>query len=409
MPNYRQKNKKNKNKNRQKQQQQQNQQDNKNKSQNQNQQANQPSATQNRQSTGNKDNQSQGRARREQSNQQQPPKSPKSPTPTTTATATTRPTPLAPADEPVNSSQQHHASSQDAREVDSTATTANASTATIFVQSDNLSSNEPSDFAAPTSSHQAITAAVDREECNRVEDADADALLSILDNKEAATYSEETAHSFRSEKGVEEFTMGNKDSKTSITSNDATALATTDDRAVATATADLCGVIRPDRTIVGARELETLQPATKTQMAKVIVHRIVRESSENGEGEKEKERQKDEDIDKVAQVARAGKQKLAQATEERQKTAVNDGQIGEHVLHEQLQSAADDVDGAQKSQRSKVIIHNIEQQAGGGGVGVSLQPAKAESKVIVHPIQQEVGNEAKKLHTSEGCCGKQRR
>ncbi|XP_017465529.1 PREDICTED: uncharacterized protein LOC108358266 isoform X2 [Rhagoletis zephyria] len=395
MPNYRQKNKKNKNKNRQKQQQQQqqqNQQDNKNKSQNQNQQANQPSATQNRQSTGNKDNQSQGRAQREQSNQQQPPKSPKSPTPTTTATATTLPTPLAPADEPVNSSQQHHASSQDAREVDSTATTPNASTATIFVQSDNLSSNEPSDFAAPTSSHQAITATVDREECNRVEDADADALLSKLDNKEAATYSEETAHSFRSEKGVEEFTMGNKDSKTSITSNDATALATTDDRAVATATADLCGVIRPDRTIVGARELETLQPATKTQMAKVIVHRIVRESSEDGEGEKEKERQKDEDIDKVAQVARAGKQKLAQATEERQKTAVNDGQI------------ADDVDGAQKSQRSKVIIHNIEQQAGGGGVGVSLQPAKAESKVIVHPIQQEGGNEAvvKKLHTSEG-------
>ncbi|XP_049309625.1 uncharacterized protein LOC105229701 isoform X4 [Bactrocera dorsalis] len=390
MPNYRQKNKRNKNKNRQKnqqQQQQQQQQQNKNKNENQNQNQNpqQPEiqqTDQNRQPSNNQDNQSQGQSRREQSNQQQQqqpttsPQTPKSPTPTATQT-----TPAASEDEPraATSPQQQPASSEDAREVDSDVPAA------ALNQCHNLNSNEP------TTSHQTFTTAVEREECNRVEDADAQ--LSKLDNKEA-THSDiaRIAEIVGAEcdSAVQESTMGNKDSKSDITNDDDAATTATTE--TVTASTDLCGMSRPDRTIAGARELDELHTAApKTQMAKVIVHRIVREtSSEGGENE-----QRIGDIDKVEQVASVGEQltsgktgelKVEVMDEQNAQVTATDGQIEGFALQTQVQSTAKEVETISEIQQPKVIVHKIEQKP------VEVQEAKHtsdEPKVIVHAIQHE--------------------
>ncbi|XP_050326263.1 uncharacterized protein LOC126756866 isoform X2 [Bactrocera neohumeralis] len=387
MPNYRQKNKRNKNKNRQKnQQQQQQQQQQQNKNKNQNLQEPEIQQTdQNRQPTNNQDNQSQGQSRREQSNQhqqQQPttsPQSPKSPTPTATQT-----TPAASEDEPrtATSPQQQPPSSEDAREVDSDVPAA------ALNQCHNLNSNEP------TTSHQTFTTAVEREECNRVEDADAQ--LSKLDNKEA-THSDiariEEIVGAECDSAVQESTMGNKDSKSYITSDDDAATTTTAaTTATVTASTDLCGISRPDRTIAGARELDELHTAApKTQMAKVIVHRIVRETtSEGGENEP-----RIGDIDKVEQVASVGEQLTSGKTGElkvevmdEQKTQVTatDGQIEGFAQQKQVQSAAKEVETMSETQQPKVIVHKIEQKP------VEAQKANHKSdepKIIVHAIQQE--------------------
>ncbi|XP_069964331.1 uncharacterized protein CAP isoform X15 [Bactrocera oleae] len=380
MPNYRQKNKRNKNKNRQKnQQQQQQQQQHQNKNKNQNPQQPEIQQTdQNRQPTDNKDNQSQGQSRREQSNQQQqqpttPPKSPKSPTLTATQT-----TPRAPLDEPraATSPQQQPPSSEDAREVDSDTPPA------ALNQCHNLNSNEP------TSSHQTFTTAVEREECNRVEDADAQ--LSKLDNKEA-THSDIA----RIEgivgavcDAVQESTMGNKDSKSYITSDDDAATSATVTTETVTASTDLCGMSRPDRTIAGARELDELHTLVpKTQMAKVIVHRIVREATSEGGHNK----QHIGDIDKVEQVASVG-EKFTNATtgelkvelmdEQKVQMAATNGQIEGTALQEPVQSTAKEIE----TQQSKVIVHKIEhkqeeeQKAGQTNV---------KPKVIVHAFQHK--------------------
>ncbi|XP_039953861.1 uncharacterized protein LOC120770451 isoform X2 [Bactrocera tryoni] len=387
MPNYRQKNKRNKNKNRQKnQQQQQQQQQQQNKNKNQNLQEPEIQQTdQNRQPTNNQDNQSQGQSRREQSNQhqqQQPttsPQSPKSPTPTATQT-----TPAASEDEPrtATSPQQQPPSSEDAREVDSDAPAA------ALNQCHNLNSNEP------TTSHQTFTTAVEREECNRVEDADAQ--LSQLDNK-VATHSDivriEEIVGAECDSAVQESTMGNKDSKSYITSDDDAATTTTAaTTATVTASTDLCGISRPDRTIAGARELDELHTAApKTQMAKVIVHRIVRETtSEGGENEP-----RIGDIDKVEQVASVGEQLTSGKTGElkvevmdEQKTQVTatDGQIEGFAQQKQVQSAAKEVETMSETQQPKVIVHKIEQKP------EEVQKANHKSdepKVIVHAIQHE--------------------
>ncbi|XP_028895971.1 uncharacterized protein LOC105212149 isoform X6 [Zeugodacus cucurbitae] len=379
MPNYRQKNKRNKNKNRQKNQQQQQQQ---NKNQNQ-QQPEIQQTHQNRQPNDNKDNQSQGHSRREQSNQQQqrqqhpktPPKSPKSPTPTAT-----QHTP--PADEPrtaTSPQQQQPASSEDAREVDSNVPAA------ALNQCHNLNSNEPT----TRDSHQTFTTAVEREECNRVEDADAQ--LSKLDNTEAATHSDTAYLNSATVVGVERdavyrSTMGNKDSKTYITSSND--VATTARTETVTTSTDLCGISRPDRTIAGARELDELHTVMpKTQMAKVIVHRIVRETSTEG-GDNEQRR--NGDIDKVEQVVNVGASMTSGTTGESKVEVMNepkiqatssDGQIEESELHEQLQSTVKEGNEV----GSKVIVHKIEQEP---GEEPKAELTKVEPKVIVHEIKQ---------------------
>uniref|UniRef100_A0A0A1XFW6 SoHo domain-containing protein n=1 Tax=Zeugodacus cucurbitae TaxID=28588 RepID=A0A0A1XFW6_ZEUCU len=378
MPNYRQKNKRNKNKNRQKNQQQQQQ----NKNQNQ-QQPEIQQTHQNRQPNDNKDNQSQGHSRREQSNQQQqrqqhpktPPKSPKSPTPTAT-----QHTP--PADEPrtaTSPQQQQPASSEDAREVDSNVPAA------ALNQCHNLNSNEPT----TRDSHQTFTTAVEREECNRVEDADAQ--LSKLDNTEAATHSDTAYLNSATVVGVERdavyrSTMGNKDSKTYITSSND--VATTARTETVTTSTDLCGISRPDRTIAGARELDELHTVMpKTQMAKVIVHRIVRETSTEG-GDNEQRR--NGDIDKVEQVVNVGASMTSGTTGESKVEVMNepkiqatssDGQIEESELHEQLQSTVKEGNEV----GSKVIVHKIEQEP---GEEPKAELTKVEPKVIVHEIKQ---------------------
>lgn len=378
MPNYRQKNKRNKNKNRQKnQQQEQQQQQNKNKNQNENQQQPEIQQTdQNRHPTHNKGNQSQGQSRREQYNQQQqqqqkptiPPKSPKSPkSPTPTATQTPRP---ARQDEPraVTSPQPQPASSEDAREVDCDAPAA------ALNQCHNLNSNEP------TTSHQVFTTAVEREECNRVEDADAQ--LSKLDNTEA-THSdrvciERTVGAVCD--AVQESTMGNKDSKAYNTSEDAATLATP---TTATSSTDLCGMSRPDRNIAGTSELDELHAVMpKTLMAKVIVHRIARETREGG------------DIDKVEQVASFGENltsgttgelKVEVTDEQKAQMAASDGQIEESALNDLVQNTAKKVEVASEPQRSKVIIHKIEQEQ---REEQKAEQTEIEPKVILHAIQQ---------------------
>ncbi|XP_018799754.1 PREDICTED: uncharacterized protein LOC108975544 isoform X14 [Bactrocera latifrons] len=381
MPNYRQKNKRNKNKNRQKNQQQQQQQQ-----ENKNQNSQQPEirqTDQNRQPTNNQDNQSQGQSRREQSNQQQqqkqpttPPQSPKSPTPTATQT-----TPVASEDEPraATSPQQQPSSSEDAREVDSDAP------AVALNQCHNLNSNEP------TSSHQTFTTAVECEECNRVEDADAQ--LSNLDNKEATHIDIARIEGIvgaECDSAVQKSTMGNKDSKAYITSDDDAA--TTATTATMTASTDLCGMSRPDRTIAGARELDELHTAApKTQMAKVIVHRIVRETtSEGGENE-----QHIGDIDKVEQVASVSEKLTSEKTDElkvevtdEQKAQVTatDGQIEGFAQQKQAQSTAKEVEKMMETQQPKVIVHKIEQKQ---GERKKADQPDSEPKVILHAIQQE--------------------
>ncbi|XP_020717697.1 uncharacterized protein LOC101453047 isoform X5 [Ceratitis capitata] len=415
MPNYRQKNKKNKSKNRQKnqQQQQQQQQSNKNQNQNQNQNQTQPENQQNNQNrpiTGNKDNQSQGHHRREQSNQehqQQPTKTPKSPI--TTDNPNLPPRSQARATSPLKPQlPEEPAYTQNAREVDSNNSAITTSTAPSIALEEchNLNSNESN-----TNSHPTFISAVEREECNRVEDADAQHSKLVRQQTEVEQDRQETGNSegvptirkCGAEETTVACTMGNKESKTFSTSEgDGATLplpAVTGSLAEAVTTSS--GPVRNVNVTGELNATHTGMP--KTQMAKVIVHRIVRAPSE------EDAAQRNGDIDKVAQVVSVGEatqsdgeSKTAEPQKEvemlsgiERETSAYDELIGRSVRHEEVPSGVHS--NAQIQVEPKVILHKIQQVNEGGEVDTVLrEPSTIQSdqalgaaKVIVHKIAQD--------------------
>ncbi|CAD7015279.1 unnamed protein product [Ceratitis capitata] len=429
MPNYRQKNKKNKNKNRQKnqQQQQQQQQSNKNQNQNQNQNQTQPEYQQNNQNrpiTGNKDNQSQGHHRREQSNQehkQQPTKTPKSPI--TTDNPTLPPRSQARATSPLKPQlPEQPAYTQNAREVDSNNSAITTSTAPSIALEEchNLNSNESN-----TNSHPTFISAVEREECNRVEDADAQHSKLVRQQTEVEQDRQETGNSegvptirkCGAEETTVACTMGNKESKTFSTSEgDGATLplpAVTGSLTEAVTTSS-----GPVRNVNVTGELNATHAGMpKTQMAKVIVHRIVRAPSE------EDAAQRNGDIDKVAQVVRVGEatqsdgeSKIAEPQKEvetlsgiEKETSAYDELIERSVRHEEVPSGVHS--NAQIQVEPKVILHKIQQVDDGGEVDTELRKPNASTiqsdqalgaaKVIVHKIAQDRSDRENAQHVDK--------
>ncbi|XP_067630942.1 uncharacterized protein CAP isoform X3 [Eurosta solidaginis] len=363
MPNYRQKNKKNKNKNRQKnQQQQQNQnqqqQNNKSKNQNPNQQEEphqqqEQSTEQNRHTAGEtKDNQSQGRPlRSEQSTstkQQRATKSTKTP-------ITTSPTPLHSKDEPP---QAHTSTEEDAlQKVDTTynaaGVTAKIATATTNVKCRNLNSN-----VAPTTIHQQVSAsAVQNEECNRLEYVNVNAQQTKLANKAEAADPNEAVRGEESEvisdaaTPIKVSTMGNKDSKTFVTGSG-------DDDADTAVNAS--STISEDRK--GSAEPQV--GVSKTQMAKVIVHRIVPVQ------DKEQDRN---DISINDQVKIAGDKIGNEMTEDM--SARKKDEASSRASHAKGVSAV-------KENKEKVKYEEKKK------LGVKVVEGKQGSKVIIHKVKQ---------------------